>query len=410
MRRGGRNIYAMDVTPASTLTDRTSTTGIIPTLKWRIIGGTTTGFGNLGQTWSPPKPATIKWDGATKNVLIFGGGYHPDQDTQFGTSSYGNAIYIVDMETGALLWWASSDAGANLVLSNMGYPIPSELKVLDSNFDGYDDRIYVGDTGGQLWRIDLGSNLTSGTGSGGRLANVSSSTPVSSNRKFFYPPDVALIKDSTYSSTQEYDIITIASGDRANPRETDVYNQVYAFRDTATTLSPGTIPTLTQSDLYDATLNLIQQSDGTIDSTQLTALMAANGWYINLNDPSWNGEKGLSKTLILKGVLLFSTYLPEVQANSDQCAAPVEGSGRFYAVNLLHAGAMYPSWDGTSSDYTRDDRVYDTNLPGIPPNPIVVFLPNDDGGTTGHTYVGPQITGSEFKILVEKEYWHQEQD
>ncbi len=409
MRRGGRNIYAMDVTPASTLTSKSSTSGITPTLKWRIIGGTTTGFDNLGQTWSPPKPATIKWNGASKNVLIFGGGYHPDQDTQFGTSSYGNAIYIVDMETGALLWWASSDTGANLALSDMDYPIPSEVTVMDSNFDGYTDRIYVGDTGGQLWRIDLGTNLTSVSGSGGVLANVSSSSPVSENRKFFYPPDVALIDDSTYSSTQEYDMVTIASGDRANPTETSVHDQVYAFRDTATTLSPGSITTLTQSDLYDATLNLIQESDGTINTTQLATLKAANGWYINLNNPSWNGEKGLSKTIILEGVLLFSTYAPGEQAGTNQCVAPVEGSGKFYAVNLLNAGAVYPAWDGTSSNYTRDDRNYDTNLPGIPPDPIIVFLPNDSGGTTGYTFVGPQGVGSK-DYSAKKLYWHQEKD
>jgi type IV pilus assembly protein PilY1 len=44
MRRGGRSVYAFDVTVPAT-----------PTFKWSITGGSTTGFANLAQTWSMTK-------------------------------------------------------------------------------------------------------------------------------------------------------------------------------------------------------------------------------------------------------------------------------------------------------------------------------------------------------------------
>ncbi len=227
--RGGKNYYALDVTPTTVLTDTSTTGGITPTLKWRIEGGTTTGFAYLGQTWSAPLVSTVRVSDGTGNgtsttmdVLIFAGGYDiGSQDNAFGTGTPGNAIYVVDITDGSLEWWAGpTGSGADMVLTDMTYPIPSTVALLDSDHDGYDDRIYVGDTGGQLWRIYLGYMLGDSTQNGGRLATVSASTPDSERRKFFYRPDVAKVSDSQYSSSADYDLVTIISGDRSNPSET----------------------------------------------------------------------------------------------------------------------------------------------------------------------------------------------
>ncbi|MDL2425389.1 hypothetical protein M2C68_22870, partial [Pseudomonas sp. BAgro211] len=61
--------YALD------LTDRSN-----PKLLWLIKGGTTTGFEQLGQTWSPPVKTRIDIGGTVTDVLIFAGGYDPNQD------------------------------------------------------------------------------------------------------------------------------------------------------------------------------------------------------------------------------------------------------------------------------------------------------------------------------------------
>ena len=67
LRRGGRAMYAMDVTdPAN------------PTFLWRISNATA-GFSELGQTWSVPVvttvPGYVNASGVRLPVLIFGGGY-----------------------------------------------------------------------------------------------------------------------------------------------------------------------------------------------------------------------------------------------------------------------------------------------------------------------------------------------
>ncbi len=317
------------------------------------------------------------------DVLIFAGGYDVgSQDNAFGTGTPGNAIYVVDITDGSLEWWAGpTSSGADMVLADMTYPIPSTVTLLDSDHDGYNDRIYVGDTGGQLWRIYLGFLLGDNTQNGGRLATVSSTSSDSEKRKFFYRPDVAKVSDSQYSSSADYDLVTIVSGDRSNPSETTVHNQVYAFRDYAISggLPSGFTPLTPSANLYDATANLIQNADGSEDTTEVASLKTKSGWYINLNEPSdssWIGEKGLSRSLILDGKLLFTTFIPGAgSSNADLCGSPVGGSGRFYVIDVLNATAVYPDWDGEgdSSNYTRTDRTYDNTLPGIPSEPVPVF-------------------------------------
>jgi type IV pilus assembly protein PilY1 len=69
MRRGGRNIYALDVT------ERTK-----PELLWVIKGGTGD-YAELGDTWSTVNVEKVKDGAAEKAVLIFGGGYDKAQDS-----------------------------------------------------------------------------------------------------------------------------------------------------------------------------------------------------------------------------------------------------------------------------------------------------------------------------------------
>ncbi|MDX1515051.1 MAG: PilC/PilY family type IV pilus protein, partial [Gammaproteobacteria bacterium] len=66
MRRGGRNIYALDITDPDN-----------PVFKWRILGGSGD-FTALSQTWSTPQVGRVKVSGVTKDVLVFGGGYNGD--------------------------------------------------------------------------------------------------------------------------------------------------------------------------------------------------------------------------------------------------------------------------------------------------------------------------------------------
>jgi type IV pilus assembly protein PilY1 len=468
MRRGGRNIYAFNVTPAAVISDPTSIGDVAPKLMWAIRGGVDTSYLKLGQTWSRVAVADIRFGKATagdseaKTVLIFGGGYDANEDdvipvqaTVPATGKIGNAIYIADPANGTRLWWASDGADSagnapSLTLPKMKFSIPSDLALMDANGDGEVDRIYVGDTGGQLWRIDLGDTLKSNN-NGGTVGyvfadvgceggNVSTDRPncaTTANdkrRKFFYGPDVSQVIDSNFVGSpadSRYDLVAIASGDREDPLDLltppgatapfvdPVHNRIYAFRDVNVDSLQGQTPPatpLTDADLYDATDNDLQDPNGTNYAAALTAIQAAKGWYIDLKEigaaaPAgapltwpWVGEKGLAKVLIFDRKLLVTTYVPANQQTATATCDPNEGLGRFYGLNYLNATAAYDfDQDG---NYTTADRAY-TVGGGIPSDPVIVIR---EGGTTGlvGTSGGAAKPPIDGKLPRFKTYWRQE--
>lgn len=245
MRRGGRNYYALDV---GTITS--------PALKWVIKGGTTPGFGKLGQTWSTPKLADIKVNGTKTKVLIFTGGYDPQQDNDssnipVANDNYGNSLYIVNAETGQLIWRAghTSEAGANLQLASMTHSMPADPVIIDINNDGLADIIYAADSRAQVFRFDI-NNANSGAntlGTGGRIASLGGANALN-NRRMFNMPDVALVRERGGKS---YFTISLGSGYRAHPLNDDTIDRFYVLRDENVFTKPTTYTTMTESDLVD---------------------------------------------------------------------------------------------------------------------------------------------------------------
>ncbi len=459
-RRGGRNIYAFDVTPDGTspLTDPTQVGGVNPKFLWRIKGGTTSGFGALGQTWSRPTVTKIRVKGATagdstvKTVLIFAGGYDATTLDAPGTNkvvppgadTMGNAIYIVDPLDGSLVWSAGvTGSGANLTHDNMKYAIPSDLALMDTNGDGATDRIFVGDTRGQVWRIDLGDQIDPGqAGSGGSKmyvfadvgcsgggtrSNDCSATSAQQHHMFFYPPDVAEVVDNVYSSTPDYDLVAIGTGNREDPLDKltaaipptppatstePVHNRIYAFRDY--NFKPGpftgsTAPTtLTETMLYDATNNNLGTLSGAARATEIsTNVITKTGWFIRLKElttPNWIGEKVLAKPVIFGGQLFVTTFVPtaasSTSSSTSTCQPLSEGIGRLYVMNYLDATPIYDfNGDGTL------DRQY-TVGGGIPSEAVVVIR---EGGVT--TLVGTSGGASRPNVNLSlpryQTYWYE---
>lgn len=370
MGRGGRNIYALDITNRSA-----------PKFLWQIIGGSTPGFEKLGQTWSTPVKTRIDVGGTIKDVLIFAGGYDVKQDELNDSTSVrtpdtemGNAIYIVDAKTGEKIWSASQDNTVGThdqVLAKMQYSIPSPVRVIDiqeangilvNDAEKLADQFFVGDMGGQVWRFYInngssGSSLISpaGTGGDGVFASIGGDVPASA-RRFYNEPDVSLLNVNGARSLA----VSIGSGYRGHPLNEYIEDRFYAFR-TATLFKTSGEGTLTESDLYNATQNLIQAGSAAQKDAAKTAFkQTTGGWYIKLTN---SGEKVLSRALTAGGVLYFNTYEPSI--SSAACSAAV-GKNRSYSVRLLNATPASVTVDGNG---TPGDRADSSNSEGIAGDP-----------------------------------------
>jgi type IV pilus assembly protein PilY1 len=360
MRRGGRFIYALDVSdPAA------------PTLLWKK-SDSDPGFTELGMTWSEPKVAKIRAradPGDPANpaladpVLIMGAGYdniNQDEDPPPGNDTMGRGIMVLDALTGALLWQAGpspSGATTNVTVADMLHSIPSDISILDRNGDSYIDRLYVGDTGGNIWRVDL-DDPDFGNWSVVKLAAVGGTG--ADRRKFLYPPDVVYGKDPAGSS---YDAVLIGSGDREHPFDVTVVNRYYMFKDTDTELLSTRTTPITETDLFDATSNTIQAGDATAVAT----LTSSAGWMMTLGA----GEKVIGSSVTLAGTTFFNTNQPSSVASAT-CGSEL-GLALQYAVSYEDATATIDS--GTVGLTTADRS---TRHPGggyLPsPVPVVVNL------------------------------------
>lgn len=356
MRRGGRFLYALDVTPPAS-----SSSAMEPKFLWKI-SNTTPGFSKLGQTWSEPRVSKlqVQYPGATAAsvpVLIFGGGYDaavediPNSSitastttsvtTASGTTNrtMGSALYVVHAETGALIWRASSEASnsdcpTNAVctqVSGITHSIPAEISIVDYNRDSFADRLYFADTGANVWRANIGaSDRTSWTVSHLAQLNAARGSEGASTarRKFLYAPDV--IQGPAGSN---YSLVAIGSGDREQPFDTSVVNRFYTFKDTG-----AATPTL----LTDTNANLLELTSANV-GTGVTLGDSSTGWFYTMTQ---SGEKVVSAPVTLNGVIFFNTNIPRASCGTGL------GEARIYALNYLTGKAdVFLSDNNTASAY-----------------------------------------------------------
>ncbi|WP_221074576.1 pilus assembly protein [Agarivorans aestuarii] len=359
LRRGGDAYYAMDLTKPD-----------LPEMLWRI-DSSSTGMSELGQSWSQPTVGYVP--GHSNPVVIFGGGYDTNQDLSTPSDDdRGRGVFIVDALDGSLVWSITAADDDRLTHS-----IPARVASLDSDGDGNIDRLYFGDTGGQVWRVDLFS-ATQSKWKMTALASISDSSVVTDKRKFFTEPVIVrtYLKKLTRITTGEgedqvtitdsqqipYDAVLIGTGDRTKPVSdkdpNGVDNRFYMFRDYNVQVTDfGALDddaqpvAIVSNDLYNITSDPIGAlSDEAAIETQLIALGASKGWVYNLVE---DGEKSLGAALVLGGELYFTSFTPET-TNSATCTIPTIGKGRTYAVDM-HIGTSI----NNSRYYDVDNKVPD---------------------------------------------------
>jgi len=346
MRRGGRSYYALDVSNRNA-----------PEFLWQI-SNTTSGFSKLGQTWSKMTPAIVNWLGIKTQVLFFGGGYDPTEDSKASRSpsSMGNAIYMVNAATGALLW-SSSNSGADLSLTEMKSAIVADIVTIDTTLDGYTNLLYTADVGGRIWRLDLNNSATTAAAfaKGGVMADFNGGSSAN-NIRFFNTPDIAFTRYGGFSPEGQFQI-SIGSGYRAHPLDTRVIDRFYIVNDTNIASHPSTYANYTEANLADVN-----------SFTSATTAQQQAGSFYQLTG---TGEKVLSSSITVANNVLFTTYRPLDAVSSANCDADT-GSTRLYQVQPIVAK------EPSDNPLEREWGLTDLAQGGIPPNPVVLFPPSNN--------------------------------
>ncbi|MBL8482926.1 MAG: hypothetical protein JNJ60_12080 [Rhodocyclaceae bacterium] len=387
-RRGGRFIYALDVTNPLT-----------PKFLWRK---SSTDFPEWGQTWSQPQIAILR--GRTNPVLVMGGGYDAaNEDVEPPTTNgMGRGIFVLDAFDGSLVWWAGNSAHTpTLAVTGMDYSIAADTTVVDRSLDGYADRIYAVDVGGNVWRVDI-DDASTANWHVWKIAAVSdrSVSSYANKRKFLFSADV-VFGDS-------FDAILVGSGDREHPLETHqahgTTNRVYMFKDTNigtvganlcyrdSAPSPDPVcTTWSSATLYNAT-----------SSSSVPANAA--GWYIDMA----TSEQVVNAPTVIAGTLFFGTNQPD--PSNSSCSANL-GIARRYAVNYLNGAAtgLYANSDGTAARYEAAVGG------GLLPSPVggsvaigngkYMFETDNPLNPGGATTITVSVPTKRYRV-----YWHEKLD
>ncbi len=377
MRRGGSSYFAFDLT-----------TPDAPKLMWQLSPGDT-GFEELGQSWSTPEIGFVKGyntaGGVAKPVLIFGAGYALTKDNVAKVSdTTGRGIFIIDAETKAKVWSltpaATAGTNTNLPISDS---VPSSVTPLDSDYDGFVDRLYFADTGGNVWRVDMPDEDTNNW-TGYKLAALGGSG--TEDRRFFSEPVVArtwqehvTIKTIAGNRTvirkqKPFDAVLIGSGNRAHPTATGVNDQLFMLQDwnIVPLDKADTRPqALTTSSLIDITNNPFNTID-TIEAweDQEALFSTYTGWRYEMQT---GVEKSLSAALVLGGVAYYTSFLPAANVQNNTCILEA-GSGSLYAFNLNYGSRVFQT-----DSVDVGDKVPDT---------LELFLDEDDKGRSKLLLIG----------------------
>ncbi len=438
LRRGGTSYYAMDISSPTS-----------PSLLWKIDSNTA-GFGELGQSWSQPKVvySELGVTGTGNSAVaapqvVFAGGYDTSKDNTGpgkANDSVGRAIYMVDAKTGALKW-SLAPSGGTTTFTGIKDSIPSSVGTLDSDGDGLVDRLYVGDTGGNVWRVDLVGSDTNNWSVFKLAALGGDTTSNSTDRRFFNEPDIVrtFINETLETSvtddqgvttkkvsTQEkpYDAVLIGSGDRSNPLGDDTQDMFFMIKDsyirtqTFTSVSTPAIPAaITYSDLYNYTNNPFGQTLTTQQRETLSiAVSEKEGWYINFSQT--DGEKSSSSSIVINGVAYFTSFIPPSNVVvAGACAVP-NGQGWLYAIDLALGINKYNWVDSENPDGITDGderKVYISEQ--FLGSPTLIVVAEDDGDANtideaqGNIIVGRRIVpvGFNLKTLRTSLYINEEQ-
>jgi len=379
LRKGGKTYFALDIT------DTTN-----PVYLWEFPKLADT-LALVGQSWSDPTIGRVKIEVGgelyERWVAFIGGGFDAKEGRKETTEAIdGKAFFVVDIQTGDILWQFKYDA-ADAIKKEMKHSLPAPAAAADINSDGYVDKVYIGDLGGQVWVFDVSFNAATKKSdslwTGKRLFKAPKG--VSEKHTIYYQVAVAFDKNGI-------PWVLFGTGDRENPIEGGT-ERFYAVKDDGL----GDYPRIEDDAPYG-----LKDVTSSGNNTFTPPAEPKKGWYIRLTEKK---EQALAKPVVFNNIVYFTTFSPK-ETDSDVCTTG--GTARLYVLYYLSGGGALEVDDMTDlagSAGTRS-KIIGSGLPSAPAITI-----NSDGkatiiiGTTESQIISQQA----FSPITNKEvlYWRE---
>jgi type IV pilus assembly protein PilY1 len=378
LRKGGKTYFALDITDT-----------LNPKYLWEFPKSTDAAtLAIVGQSWSEPAIGRVKVEVGgelyERWVAFIGGGFDPSEKKD-KDATIGRAFFVIDIKTGDIIWQFSYD-NKDAVKKWMTHALPASPTAVDTHLDGYVDKVYIGDLGGQMWVFDVSFNESTKKSdslwSGNRLFKAQAAGGEKHN--IYYQPAVAFDKNGI-------PWVYFGTGDREDPK--DFKNEqegFYAVKDDGL----GDYPRDEKKDLKDVTsLNTF-----TPDATK-------KGWYIKLEKQL---EKVLAKPAVFNRLVYFTTYT--YTESADLCA--VGGVSKEYVVEYLSGGGALNVDDMSDILNPPSDFVHKRSQEigsGAPSAPVITVNMKGKASVIIGTTSGQISSGEAFSLTTNREilYWRE---
>jgi len=328
-----------------------------------------------------PRPLQMRLSGAVIAIKAVSLEENCNRDS-FVASSHNreaksHGVKLIDTQTDKLIWQ----------LDTMAFTVCADITAIDANQDGFIDRLYFANTGGELWRVDL-------WGQDSAEWQAQLLLQLEGRQQFFTAPDVVSSQDGTYYA------LLIGSGDQRPAPEPSRQNYLIFYRDYCLHNQMPACQTRTK------TLADLQQLDHPNRAkSPFNKDSYNNGWYL----PLAPGEAAVTRVVTNQYNSLVATYKV---CGEPSCATP--GESRIYDFN-----AFYLSAD-TKLEHSAYYRRVQSAEPLPEPKPFIQLPDNPacQGRGCGANGAGDDIVvGFDFGeirqpmalpqlAVVRKTWWH----
>jgi type IV pilus assembly protein PilY1 len=326
LRKGGKSYFALDITDTEN-----------PKFLWEFPQSSD--LSKMGESWSEPAIGRVKIEGTDGKlyerwVAFIGGGYLKGEKTD--KDPMGRSFFVIDIKTGAILWQFYYDK--KVYKEKMTWGIASPPTAVDIDYDGFIDKVYVGDLGGNMWVFNVSANevtkKSDSLWSGMVLYDGTKNHPV------YYQPAVAF-------DSKGIPWVFWGTGDREDPTSKTSKERFFGVKDDD---DQGVHYPYKESNLTDVTL-----------LNTYNPQTATKGWYITLED----GEKVLARSAAFSSLVYFTTFTP---GEAKDCK--VAGGPRLYMVEFRSGGGATAFSNAAYLANTTSARFKQIGS-GVPSSPVI---------------------------------------